>query len=170
MAQERVESQPPETLHIANYLALARQIMEIYTLQEASTHLRRHLAARKTLHTRWDWPPLTQEKAEKISNSYFKKQESGQATLERLDQLAAKPESASQIVKALNEMLSIITPREKRVIELRFGTKDGQGRTLKEVSQEFNRTRERIRQIEAKALRKLRHPSRSRILRPFFEA
>ena len=67
----------------------------------------------------------------------------------------------------IDEVLSTITPREKRVIILRFGLEDGRSRTLEEVGQEFSVTRERIRQIEAKALRKLRHTSRSRWLKDF---
>ena len=65
------------------------------------------------------------------------------------------------------EVLDTLTPREARVLKLRFGLEDGQMRTLEEVGKEFNVTRERIRQIEAKALRKLRHPSRSKKLRDF---
>jgi hypothetical protein len=68
----------------------------------------------------------------------------------------------------IEEVLSTINPREKRVIQLRFGLEDGRNRTLEEVGKEFNVTRERIRQIESKALRKLRHPSRSRKLRDYF--
>ena len=64
-------------------------------------------------------------------------------------------------------VLDTLTPREKKVLELRFGIVDGRTRTLEEVGKEFNVTRERIRQIEAKALRKLRHPSRSKKLRDF---
>jgi RNA polymerase primary sigma factor len=60
-------------------------------------------------------------------------------------------------------------PREQRVLQLRFGLEDGRSRTLEEVGVEFNVTRERIRQIEAKALRKLRHPSRSRKLKDYLE-
>lgn len=67
----------------------------------------------------------------------------------------------------LNEVLSTLTPREARVLRLRFGLIDGRSRTLEEVGKEFNVTRERIRQIEAKALRKLKHPSRSRKLKDF---
>ena len=63
--------------------------------------------------------------------------------------------------------MDTLTPREKKVLELRFGILDGRTRTLEEVGKEFNVTRERIRQIEAKALRKLRHPSRSKRLRDF---
>ena len=69
----------------------------------------------------------------------------------------------------LVEVLSTLTQREQRVLCLRFGLEDGRARTLEEVGREFNVTRERIRQIEAKALRKLRHPSRSRKLRDYLE-
>ncbi len=67
----------------------------------------------------------------------------------------------------VEEVLSTLTPRESRVLRLRFGLKDGRSRTLEEVGREFGVTRERIRQIEAKALRKLRHPSRSKRLKNF---
>jgi len=67
----------------------------------------------------------------------------------------------------LNKVLHTLTPREEMVIKLRFGLDDGRTRTLEEVGREFNITRERIRQIEAKALRKLRHQSRSKILKGF---
>ena len=67
----------------------------------------------------------------------------------------------------LEEVLDTLTDREKKVLSLRFGLEDGRGRTLEEVGKEFNVTRERIRQIEAKALRKLRHPTRSRKLRDY---
>ena len=69
----------------------------------------------------------------------------------------------------LSEVLSTLTEREQKVLILRFGLEDGRGRTLEEVGKEFNVTRERIRQIEAKALRKLRHPSRSRKLKDYLE-
>ena len=69
----------------------------------------------------------------------------------------------------LDKVLDELTPREKRVLQLRFGLKDGQARTLEEVGQEFAVTRERIRQIEAKALRKLRQPSRSRKLKDYLD-
>ena len=69
----------------------------------------------------------------------------------------------------LEEVLSTLTEREKKVLTLRFGLEDGRARTLEEVGREFNVTRERIRQIEAKALRKLRHPSRSRKLKDYLE-
>ena len=69
----------------------------------------------------------------------------------------------------LDEVLGTLTEREQKVLRLRFGLKDGRARTLEEVGKEFNVTRERIRQIEAKALRKLRHPSRSRKLKDYLD-
>ena len=69
----------------------------------------------------------------------------------------------------LGDVLNTLTPREEKVLRLRFGLEDGRPRTLEEVGKEFNVTRERIRQIEAKALRKLRHPSRSKRLRDFLD-
>ena len=69
----------------------------------------------------------------------------------------------------LAEVLKTLTPREARVLSLRYGLEDGNPKTLEEVGKEFNVTRERIRQIEAKALRKLRHPSRSKKLRDFLD-
>ena len=78
--------------------------------------------------------------------------------------------AARQLLKEqVEEVLGTLTPREQRIIQLRFGLKDGRSRTLEEVGKEFAVTRERIRQIEAKAIRKLRHPSRSRKLRDFLE-
>ena len=65
------------------------------------------------------------------------------------------------------EVLGTLSDREEKVLKLRFGIEDGRTRTLEEVGREFNVTRERIRQIEAKALRKLRHPSRSKKLKDF---
>ena len=67
----------------------------------------------------------------------------------------------------LDEVMNTLTPREAKVLKLRFGLEDGRTRTLEEVGKEFEVTRERIRQIEAKALRKLRHPSRSKKLRDY---
>ena len=67
-------------------------------------------------------------------------------------------------------MLSSLTPRERKVLELRFGLEDGRSRTLEEVGRDFSVTRERIRQIEAKALRKLRHPIRSNKLQDYLDA
>ena len=80
-------------------------------------------------------------------------------------------EAASQTLlkEQLADVLKTLTPREEKVLRLRFGLEDGRPRTLEEVGKEFNVTRERIRQIEAKALRKLRHPSRSKKLRDFLD-
>ena len=76
--------------------------------------------------------------------------------------------AANELLKdELNDVLLELTDREEKVLRLRFGLNDGQCRTLEEVGQIFGVTRERIRQIEAKALRKLRHPSRSRKLKDF---
>ena len=86
------------------------------------------------------------------------------------DEDASQPSEAasfSLLREQLEEVLDTLAPREKKVLELRFGIVDGRTRTLEEVGKEFNVTRERIRQIEAKALRKLRHPSRSKKLRDF---
>ena len=86
------------------------------------------------------------------------------------DEEASEPSEAasfSLLREQLEEVLDTLAPREKKVLELRFGIIDGRTRTLEEVGKEFNVTRERIRQIEAKALRKLRHPSRSKKLRDF---
>ena len=83
----------------------------------------------------------------------------------------APPDAASrQLLKEqIESVLSSLSPRERRVLQLRFGLEDGRSRTLEEVGKEFNVTRERIRQIEAKALRKLRHPTRSRKLKDYLE-
>ncbi len=77
--------------------------------------------------------------------------------------------SHTMLKEQLAEVLSTLTPREEKVLRLRFGLEDGRSRTLEEVGKEFNVTRERIRQIEAKALRKLHHPSRSKKLKDFLE-
>ena len=86
------------------------------------------------------------------------------------DEDASEPSEAasfSLLKEQLMEVLDTLTPREKKVLELRFGIVDGRTRTLEEVGKKFDVTRERIRQIESKALRKLRHPSRSKKLRDF---
>ena len=88
------------------------------------------------------------------------------------DRAALAPAEAAshQLLKEQVEaVLDSLTRRERRVLQLRFGLEDGRSRTLEEVGKEFNVTRERIRQIEAKALRKLRHPSRSRKLKDYLE-
>ena len=88
------------------------------------------------------------------------------------DQDAPAPADAASFMllkEQLEEVLDTLTPREEKVLRLRFGLDDGRARTLEEVGQSFGVTRERIRQIEAKALRKLRHPSRSRKLKDFLD-
>ncbi|MDO4749686.1 MAG: RNA polymerase sigma factor RpoD [Eubacteriales bacterium] len=86
------------------------------------------------------------------------------------DEEASEPAEAASFTLLKEQLMSVLgtlTPREEKVLRLRFGIEDGRTRTLEEVGKEFNVTRERIRQIEAKALRKLRHPSRSKKLRDF---
>ena len=88
------------------------------------------------------------------------------------DDDAPAPDSMStyaMLKKQLTEVLDTLTPREEKVVRLRFGLDDGKTRTLEDVGKEFNVTRERIRQIEAKALRKLRHPSRSKRLKDYLD-
>ncbi|MBP5702818.1 MAG: RNA polymerase sigma factor RpoD, partial [Lachnospiraceae bacterium] len=87
------------------------------------------------------------------------------------DNVPAPAEAATQMLlrEQLDKVLDSLTDREKKVLRLRFGLDDGRQRTLEEVGKEFNVTRERIRQIEAKALRKLRHPSRSKQLKDYLE-
>ncbi|MBE0481241.1 MAG: sigma-70 family RNA polymerase sigma factor, partial [Dehalococcoidia bacterium] len=77
--------------------------------------------------------------------------------------------SLSMLKDQVEEVLSTLTPRERRVLQLRFGLEDNRSRTLEQVGKEFGVTRERIRQIEAKAIRKLRHPSRSKKLKDYVE-
>ncbi len=88
------------------------------------------------------------------------------------DRTAPAPADAAtfQLLREqVEDVLGTLSERERRVLQLRFGLEDGRSRTLEEVGRDFGVTRERIRQIEAKALRKLRHPSRSRKLRDFLE-
>jgi RNA polymerase primary sigma factor len=88
------------------------------------------------------------------------------------DEVGQAPSEAASIQmlrESVEDVLDSLSERERSVLRLRFGLDDGRGRTLEEVGREFNVTRERIRQIEAKALRKLRHPSRSKKLKDFLE-
>ena len=90
--------------------------------------------------------------------------------IEDLDATSPADYTSAELLKEqLNEVLDTLTDREENVLRLRFGLEDGQSKTLEQVGQQFGVTRERIRQIEAKALRKLRHPSRSKQLKDFLE-
>ena len=90
--------------------------------------------------------------------------------IEDQDALAPSDAAAFELLKEqLEDVLHTLTEREEKVLRLRFGLDDGKPRTLEEVGKKFNVTRERIRQIEAKALRKLRHPSRSKRLKDYLE-
>ncbi|MDO5418318.1 MAG: sigma-70 family RNA polymerase sigma factor, partial [Lachnospiraceae bacterium] len=84
-------------------------------------------------------------------------------------QVPADAAAFTLLHEQLMEVLDTLSEREQKVLRLRFGLDDGRARTLEEVGQEFHVTRERIRQIEAKALRKLRHPSRSRMLKDYLD-
>ena len=86
-----------------------------------------------------------------------------------LSALPASHDAPRPSREQVEAVLDSLTGRERRVLQLRFGLEDGRARTLEEVGKEFNLTRERIRQIEGTALRKLRHPSRSRKLRDYLE-
>jgi RNA polymerase primary sigma factor len=90
--------------------------------------------------------------------------------IEDKDALSPDQYASNQLLKdEINSVLAGLTDREEKVLRLRFGLYDGRTRTLEEVGKEFNVTRERIRQIEAKALRKLKHPTRSKRLKDFFD-
>ena len=98
-------------------------------------------------------------------------EEDWRPSIEDLSALAPPSPATIQLRKEeVANALGALTERERRVLQLRFGIDDGRSRTLEEVGRDFGVTRERIRQIEAKALRKLRHPSRSKRLRDFLEA
>ena len=113
----------------------------------------------------------TINKVKKVSSQLLHEnghEPSAEEIAERLDMPVDK---VREIMRVAQEPVSLetLTPREEKVLRLRFGLEDGRPRTLEEVGKEFNVTRERIRQIEAKALRKLRHPSRSKKLRDFLD-
>ena len=125
---------------------------------------------------------MSAQKAEDVMALFFRQPmsldtpigEDGDSSLgdlvEDRDSLAPTDATSQQLLKEqIDRVLDELSEREKKVLQLRFGLKDGQARTLEEVGREFSVTRERIRQIEAKALRKLRHPSRSRKLKGYLE-
>ena len=90
--------------------------------------------------------------------------------VKEITEAGGQAEAGRQLLRReLMNVLKSLTPREERVIALRFGLEDGRARTLEELGREFNVTRERVRQIEAKALRKLRHPSRAKRLRDYLD-
>lgn len=89
----------------------------------------------------------------------------GAARLRAAPHVLGEEEVSDELLDVVREVLSSLTPREQEVLVLRYGLEDGRTRTLEEVGRRFGVTRERIRQIEAKALRKLRHPSRSKKLK-----
>jgi len=92
------------------------------------------------------------------------------SSIEDRNALPPADAASKQLLKEqIKDVLGTLTPREQRILQLRFGLEDGRSRTLEEAGKEFNVTRERIRQIEAKALSKLRHPSRSRKLKDYLE-
>ncbi len=103
--------------------------------------------------------PIGEEEDSHLSD--FIEDDQGKSPSDTVDSLALKNQ--------LGELLNSLTPREEKVLRLRYGLDDGRPRTLEEVGKEFNVTRERIRQIEAKALRKLRHPQRSKKLKDFVD-
>ena len=91
--------------------------------------------------------------------------------IEDEDTVTPEESATGQLLKEhVKDMLGALTEREQKILKLRFGLEDGKNHTLEEVGQEFMVTRERIRQIEAKALRKLRHPSRSNKLKAFVDS
>ena len=104
-----------------------------------------------------------------INTAYADEVDTQDAVYQTEDIQPAEAAAQTLLKEQLDEVLSTLTEREQKVLRLRFGMSDGRARTLEEVGKEFDVTRERIRQIEAKALRKLRHPSRSRKLRDYLD-
>ena len=115
--------------------------------------------------------PLPEEIAKELDTPIGEEEDSHLGDFIQDDNVPVPAEAAAQTLlkEQLDEVLDTLTEREQKVLRLRFGMNDGRARTLEEVGKEFDVTRERIRQIEAKALRKLRHPSRSRKLRDYLD-
>jgi RNA polymerase primary sigma factor len=105
----------------------------------------------------------------KVLLEYFAKRRKAQKLMARRKSIMSFLMNLPLLKEEIQQVLETLTDREARVLQLRFGLEDGRSRTLEEVGREFGVTRERIRQIEAKALRKLRHPTHSRKLRDFIE-
>ncbi|MBN2076239.1 MAG: sigma-70 family RNA polymerase sigma factor [Dehalococcoidales bacterium] len=171
--------------------AVADQARTIRVPVHMIDHIRLLISVKRNLYQEYGRDPTLREIGEKMNLSTKKVEtilkaaefpvslelpigDEGDTTLADFieDQNSTPPAVAasSQLLKEqVGKVLSELTPREQRVLILRFGIDDGRSRTLEEIGHEFNVTRERIRQIEAKAIRKLRHPSRSRKLRGYLE-
>ena len=128
-----------------------------FSSKESSTR------GKSRLTTRW-WNGCSRTRSETEEDSHL-----GDFIQDDNVPVPADAAAFTLLKEQLEEVLGTLTEREQKVLTLRFGLEDGRARTLEEVGKEFNVTRERIRQIEAKALRKLRHPSRSRKLKDYLE-
>jgi len=168
--QARTIRIPVHMIETINKLTRAsRELVQEYGREPTSEEIGR----------RMDIPAVKVGKAKKIAQQPISLEtpigEEGDSSLGDFiaDQTAVSPSESVinlDLKRQTTSVLKTLTPREEKIIKMRFGLEDGTERTLEEVGQSFDVTRERIRQIEAKALRKLRHPSRSRKLRSFLEA